>query len=270
MTIKLGKKIKSLRKQKNISQETLAKYLGVSFQAVSKWENAVAMPDVTLIPAIASFFGISTDELFDFNIYEIQKNIEDIVKKSGEYYHSDPTICEKILRDGLKKYPGNDVLLNCLVGVIPIPERSSEVIDICKALIECTKSDEVKYDAYHIMAEAYKSIGEYSLTKSTLDQIPEIYFTKLGLIALLLEGDEMYESAHRQKNLSADMLIEMLMCLANYYTQKGEHEKSKIQLRIASDVINSFNNDFAAEFFNATFYHNNLDRLQDIETKLNS
>ncbi|MEG2303694.1 MAG: helix-turn-helix transcriptional regulator, partial [Niameybacter sp.] len=70
MNISLGEKIKALRKQKNISQETLANYLGLSFQAVSKWENALAMPDVTLIPAIASFFGVSIDDLFDFNLYE--------------------------------------------------------------------------------------------------------------------------------------------------------------------------------------------------------
>ncbi|MEG0086344.1 MAG: helix-turn-helix transcriptional regulator, partial [Niameybacter sp.] len=86
MNITLGEKIKALRKQKNISQETLANYLGLSFQAVSKWENALAMPDVTLIPAIASFFGVSIDDLFDFNLYEIEKNINDIVTRSGEYY----------------------------------------------------------------------------------------------------------------------------------------------------------------------------------------
>ena len=65
--IKLGEKIKHLRKEKNISQEVLANYLGVSFQAVSKWETGSTMPDVTLIPAIASFFRVSTDELFEFN-----------------------------------------------------------------------------------------------------------------------------------------------------------------------------------------------------------
>ena len=64
--IKIGTKIKTLRKQKNISQEVFANYLGVSFQAVSKWENGTTMPDVTMFPAIASFFGVSTDELFDF------------------------------------------------------------------------------------------------------------------------------------------------------------------------------------------------------------
>lgn len=75
MEIKLGRKIKSLRKQKNISQEVLAQYLGVSFQAVSKWESETAMPDITLVPAIASFFGVSTDELFDYNHFEIPRFI---------------------------------------------------------------------------------------------------------------------------------------------------------------------------------------------------
>ena len=70
--IKIGEKIKSLRKQKNISQEVFANYLGVSFQAVSKWETGTTMPDVTMITAIACFFGVSTDELFDFNLYEIE------------------------------------------------------------------------------------------------------------------------------------------------------------------------------------------------------
>ena len=68
MTINMGARIRSLRKARNLSQEVLAQYLGVSFQAVSKWENGDTLPDVTLIPAIAGFFQVSTDELFDFNV----------------------------------------------------------------------------------------------------------------------------------------------------------------------------------------------------------
>lgn len=56
----------------------MANYLGVSFQAVSKWETGSTMPDVTMIPAIASFFRVSTDELFEFNLFEMEKEIEDM------------------------------------------------------------------------------------------------------------------------------------------------------------------------------------------------
>ena len=55
MSMKIGEKIKVLRKAKNISQESLAKVLGVTFQAVSKWETNTTAPDVSLIPSIASF-----------------------------------------------------------------------------------------------------------------------------------------------------------------------------------------------------------------------
>lgn len=106
--IKLGEKIKSLRKQKNISQEVFANYLGVSFQAVSKWENGNTMPDVTIIPAIASFFGVSTDELFDFNLFETEKHVEAICAESWRYRNSDVAKSEEILRKGLQRFPGND------------------------------------------------------------------------------------------------------------------------------------------------------------------
>lgn len=56
MNLKIGEKIRSLRKERNLSQESLAQYLGISFQSVSKWENGTSLPDVTMIPAIASFF----------------------------------------------------------------------------------------------------------------------------------------------------------------------------------------------------------------------
>jgi transcriptional regulator with XRE-family HTH domain len=56
-------KIAELRKESGISQKELANYLGVSFQSVSKWENAAAMPDITLLPKISEFFQVSVDEL---------------------------------------------------------------------------------------------------------------------------------------------------------------------------------------------------------------
>lgn len=159
--IRLGEKIKSLRKQKNISQEVFANYLGVSFQAVSKWENGNTMPDVTMIPAIASFFGVSTDELFDFNLYEIEKNVEAIVDEHSKYWDEDKEKAEQIIRDGLKQYPGNDVLLNCLIGVISELGKNDEVITIGKALVESTKYDDVRFDAYRIMADEYSAPVEH-------------------------------------------------------------------------------------------------------------
>lgn len=61
--IKIGEVIRELRKEKGISQETLAGVCGVSMQAVSKWENEQSYPDITFLPRLADFFSVSVDYL---------------------------------------------------------------------------------------------------------------------------------------------------------------------------------------------------------------
>lgn len=60
--MKISDKIKQMRKKAGFTQEQLASRLGVSAQSISKWENEVSMPDITLLPLIAEIFGITIDE----------------------------------------------------------------------------------------------------------------------------------------------------------------------------------------------------------------
>lgn len=62
-TATMGKRIAALRKQAGLTQEQLAEQLGVTAQAVSKWENDVSCPDISLLPKISQILGVSTDEL---------------------------------------------------------------------------------------------------------------------------------------------------------------------------------------------------------------
>ncbi len=62
----IGKNIKKLRSAKNITQEQLAERLHISNQAVSKWEKELASPDISLLPLLADYFGITMDELFGY------------------------------------------------------------------------------------------------------------------------------------------------------------------------------------------------------------
>lgn len=64
MRLELGKKIAALRRERRITQAQLAEYLMVQPQTVSRWEVEGGVPDVTLLPRIALFFGITLDELF--------------------------------------------------------------------------------------------------------------------------------------------------------------------------------------------------------------
>ena len=64
----IGDKIRLLRKNKNITQMQLAEALSVSSQSVSKWENHLSSPDITVLPQIAQYFGITMDELFGYRL----------------------------------------------------------------------------------------------------------------------------------------------------------------------------------------------------------
>ena len=64
----IGDKIRSLRKNKNITQSQLADALSVSSQSVSKWENQLSVPDISVLPVIARYFGITMDELFNYRL----------------------------------------------------------------------------------------------------------------------------------------------------------------------------------------------------------
>ena len=74
--MELGKKIRQLRFKAKLTQEQLAEKLGVGAQSVSKWENAVAMPDITTLPLLAEIFGVSIDELFDLTTEQRLNRIE--------------------------------------------------------------------------------------------------------------------------------------------------------------------------------------------------
>ncbi len=76
----VGKQIASMRKEKGIKQEELANYVGVSTQAVSKWENG-GVPDTELLPKIADFFCVSVDSLFGRNITDYSDLRSALIKK---------------------------------------------------------------------------------------------------------------------------------------------------------------------------------------------
>ena len=227
MNIKLGEKIRALRKSRNISQEVLAQYLGVSFQAVSKWENGDNLPDVTMIPAIAIFFEVSTDELFDFNRLETEQKIQQACWDIADIRYDEPEKAEQMLRELLRQYPGNEVILNNLLYTMRSPDRCEEVVTLCKSILEVAKFDDVKYDVLRILAETYHEMGQQDLVKPTLEHIPEIYFSKLELAAKLLESEDAMQAAKTQAGLSRDDLLDMLSRLSQLYRQQGDAKKRR-------------------------------------------
>ena len=72
MNLLIGKNIKRIRRERNLTQEEVATHLGISFQSISKWERGDGYPDITMLPVLSNYFGISVDDLL--GVSEIEKN----------------------------------------------------------------------------------------------------------------------------------------------------------------------------------------------------
>ena len=68
MSIEIGKQLRELRTRDQRTQEEVAEALGVTAQAVSRWEKAACCPDIYMLPAIANYFNVSIDRLFGFDV----------------------------------------------------------------------------------------------------------------------------------------------------------------------------------------------------------
>ena len=100
--MEFGTKIKALRNKRGITQEALAKAMGVTPQTVSKWENDVTMPDVALLPELSVFFGITIDELFSLNAKKQMERIENRIYEAGLLSETEATQMEETLREFAK------------------------------------------------------------------------------------------------------------------------------------------------------------------------
>lgn len=253
VTMNIGNKIKELRKERGITQEELANNIGISSQAISKWENGIALPDITLTPTLASYFGVSMDELFGFSLQQIEAEIKKITDNAYKFRESDPQKSRSILEAGLRQYPENDILLNNLLYVLNYNDNPDETIKVANKLIEKTTQSDVKYDALRFLAYAYKAKGELKNAETAIEQIPEIYFTKLTEVAYLLEGRAKFEAAEKQKWISFENLIQMMCKLAECYESDGKIHKSidemEKALKLISTIDNTCFNDYI-DFFN--------------------
>lgn len=123
MKIKLGEQLKEFRLRDGRTQEDLAEALGVTPQAVSRWEKSVCYPDMEVIPAIANYFGVSIDELFGYQ-NEREKKIDALADKilsmnrmnNGKDINMEE--CIHLAREGLLEFPNNETLLFCLASVL--------------------------------------------------------------------------------------------------------------------------------------------------------
>ena len=86
MKEQLARNISIYRKEKRLTQEELAQILGVSFQAISKWENAQTMPDISLLPLLSKTLEVSIDKLLGYASQDRRITIYEDAYKTQKYW----------------------------------------------------------------------------------------------------------------------------------------------------------------------------------------
>lgn len=97
MKLKLGENLRRLRKEQKLTQEQFADAIGVSFQAVSRWENGAAYPDMELLPALSSFFGVSVDTLLGCPEAEKEEQAESLLEELHKAACKDPFDADTVI-----------------------------------------------------------------------------------------------------------------------------------------------------------------------------
>ena len=115
--MKIGHKIRQMRIKAGLTQEQLASKLGISAQSVSKWENEISMPDISLLPDIAESFGISIDELFDLTTEQKFRRIENRIEIEEELSAQTFSEYEEFLKGQLEVSENKATVLSLLANL---------------------------------------------------------------------------------------------------------------------------------------------------------
>ena len=105
--MEIGNQIKALRQRRGITQEEMAQHLGVTPQAVSKWERGVATPDISLLPDISAYFGVTIDELFAISDESRMERIQNMLWDVRYLNPADVASSEVFLLEKAKREPSN-------------------------------------------------------------------------------------------------------------------------------------------------------------------
>ena len=221
MQIKLGEQMRELRRRNGITQEDLARALGVTAQAVSRWEKGVCYPDMELIPSLANYFGVTIDDVFGC-AGEREARINSIIAEANELGKSDngrDINIEKrltLLRNALVEFPKNERLMYELAATLSnagwarVGERIdydengylvhtrenldneywAEAIKLYEALLSDTKDPKIQTVGSYDLTLLYCNIGQYDKSLAIAERMPSLWYSKDMLKPYATDGED--------------------------------------------------------------------------------
>lgn len=179
MNIYFGENLKKLRQDRNLTQERLADFLGVSFQTISKWERGDNYPDITTLPEIASFFNVTVDNLLGINKVENESEIKEFIEKYDNLFDNDKRI--EMIKKMYAKYPGNfNIQLRYLGYLIFIynskdyQEHLDEIISIYNNIQDNCTIDSIRICAKRYILVYYADLAINNKDRSLFEKSEKI------------------------------------------------------------------------------------------------
>lgn len=236
MDMNIGSVIKKLRTAQGVTQEDLAEYLGISYQAVSKWETGVGLPDITLLPRIAVFFGVRIDELFSINHEDEMERIRYILDyekmNDGNFAYAKKTL-DAMLSENSK----NVEAIKTYAKVI-LNKSNEELLAAGKLLekaMETSPLDDEVYGLYRAVrgGGAYKYHSDNDWFIRVCEPYAKKYPQNEGLCSSLIEAmisqqyfDRAEEIIHLMKP-SAEQKFMKDILMGDVQVKRGNTESAK-------------------------------------------
>ena len=195
MELKISENLRKFRKERGNTQDDLANHLGISVQAISKWERGDGFPDITLLPYIASYYEVTVDDILGCNFIRKQKDIEAFEEQARVLINKGKRkerleLCRKMQ----KKYPNDETVLSNLVSdlwAVDPTNNSEEIIRIANKLLK-SDSLEKRYFSIQMLVLTYSKLGNDEKAVEYAKMIP----CNKDLLSYALKGKELVEHCH--------------------------------------------------------------------------
>ena len=266
MQVNIGQKIRELRLRDNRTQAETADALGVSPQAVSRWEMGTTYPDLELLPSIANYFGTSIDGLFGFQS-EREAKIAAVVREANSEPDTDKRL--SVLRAAILEFPGDERIQYQLAAALSeagwrnLHEHIgynedgylvhdtgrhrenpywSESVKLFETVIAGAKDPEILHDSIYNLTLLYCNLGEYEKGLALAGRMPPLRYSRELLRSYAVDGAE----KHRYEGES---LVELANEFANQtvYTLMSSRAlfDGDLPVRMLSGVVGMFDLLFA-------------------------
>ncbi len=259
MNLTIGEKIKKLRRERDLTQEEVAAHMGISFQAISKWERGDGYPDITMLPALSNYFKISVDELIGMDEITSAKRLEEINQAWNENRklkkHKENVA---LMKEALKEYPNNPLLLSQLYTSLERLDGSEsekranlkESITVQEQILRYCDDSEMRGAALFNIADAYWRYGDQEKAIEYAKKLPNLFKTReTALVLIYKDQEKKHTIAKYTLDEIAWLLSFHLNALAETENDKSYNEKT---LKILDILFDGNESDFVKGIRNKT------------------